>query len=118
MIFAKINIVNMKFATTGYGIFTQDPAGIHMENITVDHSRTFSLLEMTLMQCNYPEAYTTNTVFINNVTQELSSDVFTYGITLGVASFGNQSISNVDCSSYSISPKNTMTCIVSIIRAT
>ena len=57
---------------TGTIVYTQDPVNIHMENIYLD---TWNVIAgfMFWPNCNYPEAFTTPTVYVNNFTSFVSS---------------------------------------------
>ncbi|CAI2361155.1 unnamed protein product [Moneuplotes crassus] len=63
----------------------------------MDSSRAYMLVEGFFCICNYPEANTTNLIYMNNVTLEMSSDNFPYGRIIGSAFPGNHTISNINC---------------------
>ncbi|CAI2377172.1 unnamed protein product [Moneuplotes crassus] len=93
-----LQLKNMVFAHTGNGVLMSDPLELHIENIQIDVSRVYVFLQSFSMQCNYPEAYTTNPIYLNNISQFASSTSFTGGRIFGSGLPGNHSISNVNCS--------------------
>ena len=63
----------MEFYLSGYVLITLDPINVYMENIYIDMWEKVGMMDF-LPNCNYPEAYITPTVYINNLTAGYSSD--------------------------------------------
>ncbi|CAI2370007.1 unnamed protein product [Moneuplotes crassus] len=66
-----MTLKNMEFRVSGTLASTSDPMNIHMENIYVDQYSTISGFSFETV-CNYPEAYLTPTVTVNNLTIDSS----------------------------------------------
>ena len=66
------DIGDIELYVTGTIVYTQDPVNIHIENVYLD---TWNVIAgfMFWPRCNYPEAFTTPTVYVSNFTSFVSS---------------------------------------------
>ncbi|CAI2369157.1 unnamed protein product [Moneuplotes crassus] len=94
----QVKLYNLDFNVTGISLESKDPMNAHLENITVDVSRGFRFFYPVFVFCNYPEAFTQNSIYVKSVYPKISLKKPTYNFSL-LNSYlpGNHTIVDVDC---------------------
>ena len=79
-----------------------DPLSIHIENTVVDGYSMRMFVNSRTTFCNYPEAYLSPTLFLNNATYVISKDRSGpyNSIFFFTSSPGNITITNIDAGRY------------------